>query len=197
MNKQWKYSSFGIPDSYFTRGNAPMTKEEARAVVMSKLRLEEDSILIDVGAGTGSVSIEAALKLTKGKVYAIEFKDDPIELIKINRENFGLDNVEIVVGRAKDKIREIKGFDRIFIGGTCGELSEILDYTMEEMKPGGRVVMTVVTIENLNRGLEGLKSRKLKDVEVVSVGISKGRSTGNYTIMEAENTIYILSATKE
>lgn len=197
MNKKWNYSGFGIPDTYFIRGKAPMTKEEVRAVAMGKLRLQEDNVLVDVGAGTGSVSIEAALKLPKGKVYAIEFKEEALGLLEANKGAFEAHNIEIVEGRAADKLKNIKNFDRIFIGGSCGELPSILDYTMEEITSGGRVVITAVTIETLNKGLEGLKNRNFQEIEVVSVGVSKGRFTGNYTLMEAENTIYILSATKE
>jgi len=196
MNKKWNYNSFGIPDTYFIRGKAPMTKEEVRAVVMGKLRLTDDNTLVDVGAGTGSVSIEAALKLLKGKVYAIEFKEAALELLKANKEAFEADNIEILEGRAKNELEKIQDFDRIFIGGSCGEMPWILDYTIDQMPVGGRVVITAVTIETLNKGLEGLKSREFKDIEVVSIGVSKGRFTGNYTLMEAENTIYILSASK-
>ncbi|SDJ81024.1 precorrin-6Y C5,15-methyltransferase (decarboxylating) subunit CbiT [Natronincola ferrireducens] len=196
MNRQWNYAGFGIPDSYFIRGKAPMTKEEVRAVVMGKLRLGQEDIFVDVGAGTGSVSIEAALKLSTGKVYAIEFKEEACNLLEANKAAFDVKNLEILKGRAAEEIRKIKGFHRIFIGGSTGEMMEILDETGDRLLTGGRIVITAVTIETLHEALQGLKARGFQEIEVVSIGVSKGRSTGNYTLMEAQNTIYILSATK-
>lgn len=196
MSKKWNYSSFGIPDSYFIRGKAPMTKEEVRAVVMGKLRLQEDNVLIDVGAGTGSVSIEAGLKLPKGKVWAIEYKEEALSLLEANINAFEIDNIEILKGRGKIELEKIQAFDRIFIGGSGGELSWIMDYALQHLSREGRIVITAVTLETLTAALHGLKDKGFQEVEMVSIGISKGRSTGNYTLMEAQNTIYVLSATK-
>lgn len=196
MGKKWNYSSFGIPDSYFIRGKAPMTKEEVRAVAMGKLRLQEDHILVDVGAGTGSVSIEAALKLPKGRVYAIEYKEEALSLMEANIKAFDLDNIEILRGRGKVELNRIEAFDRIFIGGSGGELSWMMDYALQNLTQEGRIVITAVTLETLTEALHGLKDKGFKEVEMVSIGVSKGRSTGNYTLMEAQNTIYVLSATK-
>ncbi|AOY75464.1 precorrin-6Y C5,15-methyltransferase (decarboxylating) subunit CbiT [Clostridium formicaceticum] len=196
MNKRWEYSGFGIPDDFFVRGKAPMTKEEVRAVVLSKLRLKEDHIFVDVGAGTGSVSIEAALKLSRGKVYAIEYKEEALSLLEVNAKAFGVENLEVLKGRAEEELKKIKGFDRIFVGGSGGEIHWILDYALEHLSKEGRIVITAVTLETLTEGFKALKKKEYKDVEVVSVGVSKGRSTGNYTLMEAQNNIYVLSATK-
>ncbi|SET24031.1 cobalt-precorrin 7 C15-methyltransferase [Natronincola peptidivorans] len=197
MNKKWNYSSFGIPDSYFVRGKAPMTKEEVRAVVMGKLRLQEEHIFVDVGAGTGSVSIEAALKLSKGKVYAIEYKEEALELLEINKNTFEINNLNIMRGRAEIELKKIASFDRIFVGGSSGALPEVLDYAHQHLTPEGRIVITAVTIETLNQGLQGLKTKGFQEIEVISVGISKGRFTGNYTLMEAQNSVYVISGMKK
>ncbi|AKL93578.1 precorrin-6Y C(5,15)-methyltransferase [Clostridium aceticum] len=196
MDKKWEYNGFGIPDDYFVRGKAPMTKEEVRAVVLGKLRLKEDHIFVDVGAGTGSVSIEAALKLSKGKVYAIEYKEEALNLLAVNGKAFGVENLEILKGRAEEELKKITYFDRVFVGGSGGEIHWIIDYALEHLSEEGRIVVTAVTLETLTEAFKALKTKEFKDVEVVSVSVSKGRSTGNYTLMEAQNNIYVLSATK-
>ncbi|MCC5911095.1 MAG: precorrin-6Y C5,15-methyltransferase (decarboxylating) subunit CbiT [Clostridiaceae bacterium] len=196
MKSKWSYLGFGIPDNYFIRGKVPMTKEEVRAVVLGKLRLKEQQTFIDVGAGTGSVSIEAALKLKEGKVYAIEFKEEALDLIEKNKEVFEIDNLEIVKGRAKEELEKIKEFDRIFIGGSGGELEDILKHAYQYLPQEGRVVITSITVETLYKGLQLLKDIGFQEVEVINVAVSKGRFTGNYTLMEAQNSIYVLSATK-
>ncbi|MBM7614725.1 precorrin-6Y C5,15-methyltransferase (decarboxylating) subunit CbiT [Alkaliphilus hydrothermalis] len=195
MNK-WQYLTPGIPDSYFIRGKVPMTKEEVRAIVMGKLRLKEDSVLVDVGAGTGSVSIEAALMTTGGMVYGIEHNEEALKLQAENKKAFGVENFEILQGRAKEVIKTIPLYDRVFIGGSGGELKEILHEVNNRLPAGGRVVITAVTIETSARALEELKNNTFEDIEVIAVSISRGRNTGKYTLMEAQNTINIISASK-
>ena len=196
MNKRWPYISFGIPDELFIRGKVPMTKAEVRSVVMSKLRLKKDSILVDIGAGTGSVSIEAALHCTDGHVYSIEYKDMAIQLLEENKKAFGADNIDIIKGRGGEALKAIPQFEGIFIGGSDGELAEILEIAAAKLPAEGRVVITTVTVENLYHGLEELRQKGFQAIEVVTVGISKGRSTGKYTLMESQNSINILSAEK-
>jgi len=196
MNKRWPYTSFGIPDELFIRGRVPMTKEEVRSVVMSKLRLCKDSVVVDVGAGTGSVSIEAALHCTEGRVYSIEYKEEALALIAENKRAFEANNIDIIQGRGVGALKEISGYNRLFIGGSEGELPELLDIAAAELPIGGRVVITTVTVETLYQALEELKLKAFKEIEVTTVGISKGRSTGRYTLMEAQNSINIISAEK-
>lgn len=196
MNKRWPYTSFGIPDELFIRGRVPMTKEEVRSVVMSKLRLYKDSIVVDVGAGTGSVSIEAALHCTEGRVYSIEYKESALELISENQRAFEANNMEIIKGRGGEALKAILEYNRLFIGGSEGELPEILNIAAAKLPMGGRVVITTVTVENLYMALEELKLKGFKEIEVATVGISKGKSTGRYTLMEAQNSINIISAEK-
>ncbi len=196
MNKKWVYSTSGIPDEYFIRGKVPMTKEEIRAIVMGKLRLKEDSILVDVGAGTGSVSIEGALIAQKGKVYGIEHNEEALLLLEKNKEAFGVENFQILKGRGKDVIKTLSHYDRVFIGGSGGEMKAIVEEVGRKLPIGGRITITTVTIESLATALEELKKNSFIDIEVIAVSVSRGRNTGNYTLMEAQNTINIISANK-
>lgn len=196
MDRRWPYTSFGIPDELFIRGKVPMTKEEVRSVIMSKLRLRKNSILVDVGAGTGSVSIEAALHCTEGKVYSIEHKDIALQLIEENKKAFEVSNIEVIKGRGRDVLKDILKFDRVFIGGSDGELPEIMEITEEKLPIGGRLVISTVTVESLYHAIKQLEGRSFGAIEVVTIGVSKGRATGKYTLMEAQNNINIISAEK-
>lgn len=187
----------GIEDEEFIRGKVPMTKSEVRAVTISKLRLSKDSTILDVGAGSGSISIEAALNASLGKVYAIERNDEGIELIKENMKKFGAENIELIHGLAPDDLpTEIK-FDAIIIGGTGGNMELVLKYASEHLKNGGRLVLNLITIENMYKALQYIKENDFKDKELVQMSVSKGRFIKDITMMESNNPIYIISATKQ
>ncbi len=197
MDKKWSFKTSGIPDGYFIRGKVPMTKEEIRAIVISKLRLEENSVVVDVGAGTGSISIEAALVANKGMVYAIDHKEEATQLQEANKRAFQVDNLHILRGRGREIIKTLQNFDRVIIGGSGGEMEEIITEVAYRLPTDGRLVITTVTLESLSKGLEALKKNELlKEIEVVTVAVSKGRNAGRYTLMEAQNPINIISATK-
>lgn len=196
MNKEWHHSTAGIPDGYFIRGKVPMTKEEVRAIVMGKLRLNQDSIVVDVGAGTGSVSIEAALICQAGRVYGIEHKKEAIELIYKNKEAFGIHNLNVLEGKASIMLETIPSFHRIFVGGSGGEMEEIIKLATGKLSVGGRIVLTSVTIESTALALKCLKEYSFDEIDVATVSVAKGRNTGSYTLMEGQNPITILSATR-
>ena len=122
----------GICDEEFLRGKAPMTKEEVRTVSLSKLRLQEDSVCYDVGAGTGSVSVEMALRAWKGQVYAIEKKEDALALLKENKRKFAADNLEIVPGTAPEAMVELPAPTHAFIGGSSGNMNEIIRLLLDK-----------------------------------------------------------------
>ena len=173
-----------------------MTKEEIRSIVLAKLRLKSDSVLVDVGAGTGSVSIESALICSRGMVYSLEEKAEAVALLEVNKEAFGVENMVIYHGRAGDYLEQLPPFNRMFIGGSGGEMEKILAIAAARLSQGGRVVITSVTVESTALGLSLLREHHFHQVEAISVSVSKGRRAGNYTLMEALNPITILSATK-
>lgn len=184
-----------IDDKDFIRGEVPMTKQEVRAVSIGKLHLKKDSLLIDVGAGTGSIGIEASTYLEKGRVIAIEKNPLGIELIKKNIEKFNINNLDIIFGYAPEDLN-IKNFDRMFVGGSSKNMRGIIDYFLKYSKDESIVVINVIALESLNETLEILREKNLKDMEIVNITVARDKKIGNYTMMTGENPIYIISARK-
>lgn len=184
-----------IADKEFIRGEVPMTKQEVRAVSVAKLNLFEDSVLIDVGAGTGSVGIEAATYLKKGKVFAVERKFEAVELIKQNIEKFGIKNLEIIHGTAPDDL-SIKKFDRMFVGGSGGNLEEIIKYFIKYGDEKSIIVINAIALETLSKVQNIFEKYKIKNAEIVNISVSRGKKIGGYTMMYGENPIYIISGEK-
>ena len=172
-----------------------MTKQEVRAVSVAKLNLFEDSVLIDVGAGTGSVGIEAATYLKKGKVFSVERKFEAVELIKQNIEKFGIKNLEIIHGTAPDDL-SIKKFDRMFVGGSGGNLEEIIKYFIKYGDEKSIIVINAIALETLSKVQNIFEKYKIKNVEIVNISVSRGKKIGGYTMMYGENPIYIISGEK-
>lgn len=187
-----RYAAPGLPDSTFLRGEVPMTKEEIRTLVLSKLRLEADHILWDIGAGTGSVSIEGAMCLPAGRVYAIERNPDAVALLQENRERFGAVNLEIVSGMAPDVLADLPAPDRVFLGGTSGQLEASLKAIFSK-NPSARIVMTAITLETLGAALNCWSQFELAETDIVQVAVTKTRKAGRYHMPEARNPIWILS----
>lgn len=185
-----------IYDKEFVQKELPMTKQEIRAISIAKLQLQDDSILVDVGAGTGTIGIEAATYLRNGQVFAIEKEEKGIETLKENISRFKLDNIEVVVGRAPEAIPTIE-YDRMFIGGSTGSMRSILEHFIKYSKKNSRVVVNAITLETLADVTRLLKELNFKNTEVVNVVISRGKSIGPYTMMYGENPIYIITADKE
>ncbi|MDR1547526.1 MAG: precorrin-6Y C5,15-methyltransferase (decarboxylating) subunit CbiT [Hungatella sp.] len=178
-------------DELFIRGDVPMTKSEVRAVSISKLELEPDSVLYDIGAGTGSVSIEASRYLTDGRVYAIEKKAEAIDLIKANKERFRASCLEIVEGAAPEALGGLEAPSHVFIGGTSGTMDKVLSLVLKK-NPKARIVINVIALESL---AEILSWQKIHSVpaEIVQVQISKGRQAGDYHLMMGQNPVYVVS----
>ncbi len=180
----------GLPDSAFLRGDVPMTKEEVRTLAVSKLRLEPHHVVWDVGAGTGSVSVECALACPAGRVYAIERKPEAVALLRQNRERFGLSHLEIVSGAAPEALEGLPAPDRVFLGGTSGNMEEILQAVFAR-NPAARVVCTAVTLETVGEaarlfaGLEG--------ADMVQVSVTRTRAAGRYHLMDAQNPVWMFS----
>lgn len=191
---QKEYVTHGIPDTEFLREKVPMTKEEVRTVSLSKLHLEEDSVCYDVGAGTGSVSIEMASRAWNGKVYAIEKKALAVELLKKNREKFAVENLEIIEGTAPEALENLEPPTHAFIGGSSGKMETILRLLLEK-NPSVRIVINCIALETVSETLQCLKTLPVKEEEILQISVSKGKSIGNYHMMMGENPIYIISCT--
>src|SRR3970040_2598830 len=145
----WNYKTPGIPDEEFERTEeVPITKEEVRAIQISKARLSLGQTVYDIGCGSGSISVEAALQVeSSGKVYAIDFDLKAVELTKKNLEKFGVSNVKVILGNVKEKISELPEAMAIFIGGTGGDNTEIIELCQRKLKSGGIIVVGVILIE--------------------------------------------------
>ena len=185
-------STHGIPDEEFIRGKAPMTKEEVRCVSLSKLRLTENSICYDVGAGTGSVSVEMALRADQGQVFAIEKKEEAALLLEENKQKFAADNLEIIKGEAPEALKDLPAPTHAFIGGSSGNLKEIVALLLEK-NPGVRMVINCITLETISEALEVLKAYDFQEREVVQLAAARSKEIGRYHLMMGENPIYIIT----
>lgn len=184
----------GISDEAFIRGNVPMTKEEVRSVSISKMQLHDGAVVYDVGAGTGSVAIETAMRIPRGQVYAIERKQEAMELIEKNQKKFGTDNMTIVSGEAPEVLENLPAPDVVFIGGSGGNLEKIID-TVAEKNPRVRVVINAIALETVAEAINYMKQKQIHNDEIVQLQVSKDRKIGSYHMMTGQNPIYIISFT--
>lgn len=196
-----KVVTHGLPDAAFQRGAGsdgvvPMTKSEVRSVALSKLELTEDAVCWDVGAGTGSVSIEMALQASRGKVYAVEQKEAALELLQENCKKFGVNNLTVVSGTAPKSCEELPGPDRVFIGGSSGNMKEILSLILAK-NPRARIVATAIALESVAELTSCMKSFAFAETEVVALNVSKSRKAGSYHLMNGQNPIYIFTMQAE
>ncbi|MCV0430678.1 precorrin-6Y C5,15-methyltransferase (decarboxylating) subunit CbiT [Nitrosopumilus sp.] len=194
----WKFKTPGIPDEEFERiEKVPITKEEIRVVQISKARLKPGQIIYDIGCGSGSISIEAALQIeSSGKVLAIDYDENAIELTKKNMKKFDVTNISLIHGNAKEAILKLEEADTIFIGGTGGDTKEIVELSENKLKSGGRIVVGIILIETLYSVLQALNRLQFESVDITQVTISKSRKTSTGTMMLARNPVTIISATK-
>ena len=178
----------------FIRGKVPITKEEVRAISLNKLNLKDAKTVIDVGAGTGSISIEAALTYDDLKVVAIERNDVAIDLINQNVEKFNLSNVEVMKAYAPIDL-DIKA-DGIFLGGTGNNLEEIIKWSKDLLVPGGRLVANFILIDNFYDTLDLLKKYNFVNLDVSQLSINKLEKLGSRDYFKPHNPIYIISCEK-
>ena len=182
----------GRPDGDFHRTEVPMTKSEVRAVTLSKLRLTRNALCWDVGAGTGSVSLEMAEIAEDGLVYAIERKPEACDLIEQNKKHLGVTNVTVVEGAAPDALWDLPAPTHVFIGGSGGELKDIMALVLVK-NPSARIVVNTVTAETFAAALDAVKTLPVTDVEIVELSVSRGRQVGSYHLMTAQNPVYLFS----
>lgn len=185
----------GIPDKDFIRGEAPMTKAEIRVQVLAKAQISLYDHILDVGSGTGSISIEAAAIANEGMVYAIENNYEAQQLIRANMRKFAVPNLKLVSGTAPEVFAKIPPVNVCIINGTQGRLKEVLEAA--PLVPSGRIVMTALSLEKASRGLELLKSLDYEDLEVVSLQAVRWPEVDGFHMAQALNQVFILSAKKK
>ena len=185
-----------LSDSDFIRGSLPMTKEEVRFVSVCKLHLEKNSVVYDIGSGTGSVAVEIARLSPDISVYAVEVEADGIELIKTNAQKFGCDNIHVVQNLAPEGFDELPSPTHAFIGGSKGKLKEILA-TLREKNPRMRVVITAVSLETLAEIQSALKTFSVTDDEIIQLSVSRAEKAGSHSLLKAQNPVFICSFTFE
>ena len=188
----------GIPDDSFIRGKIPMTKQEIRILTIAKLCLPEDGVIADIGAGTGSISIEAALQMPKGHVFSIERKQEGIDLIKANSAKFEVNNITVIEAEAPDGMAELPELDAAVIGGSGSKLSPILDMLDRKLKHGARLVLNCVTLQTISQASDWLRKDKEEYIyEIIQVQVNRWDQIGPYDMAKALNPIFILTAVKK
>lgn len=184
----------GIEDEAFLRDKVPMTKSEVRSISLSKLRLKEDSVIYDVGAGTGSVSVEMALQSYNGFVYAIEKKKEAVNLIGENRKKFAVPNLKVIEGLAPEALEDLPAPTHAFIGGSSGNLKQIMELILDK-NPAARIVINAIALETVAEALHCLKELPVKETDIAAVSVGKSKEVGHYHMMMGQNPVYIISCT--
>jgi cobalt-precorrin-6B (C15)-methyltransferase len=193
----WNHRTPGIPDELFeTDQEIPITKEEVRAIVISKLRLNEGYAAIDVGCGSGSITVEICLQTRSDNIYAIDFNERAIDLTKINLNKFGV-KAKTMLARAEDILPTLPKVDAIIIGGSWGNIHQILSLAADRLVKGGRIVIDTILIETTYKTLDALQGLKLSTIDITQAAIAKGRQVSTGTMMLARNPVTIISATKQ
>ncbi len=186
----------GMTDDDFIRGKTPMTKEEIRALSIRKLKLTRNAVLYDIGAGTGSVSVEAALLSPDIKVYAIEKNEEAVSLLKQNKEKFGIANMEITKGTAPEALGELPIPSHVFIGGSGGNMADILNLIFE-MNNEARIVINCVTAETFAEVMGYIGDHDDIEPDIIQVGVTRFKKVGQYHMADALNPVYIISLQRE
>ncbi len=187
----------GISDEQFLRDKVPMTKEEIRILTLCKARIKPNSVIWDVGAGTGSLSIEAALLAPQGQVYSIEKKDLAVELLHKNIAKFDLaDRVHVVAGEAPEALNDLPPCDTVLIGGSGKHMFKILDLIDSRLAVGGRIVANAVTIQTIAELTSYMAKKENYTYEAVQVQVNRLRKVGSYDMFNAINPVFIVTCVK-
>lgn len=182
----------GLPDDAFLRGNVPMTKMEVRTVSVSKLGLCPGAVVYDVGAGTGSVSVECAGLSETVTVYAVERNPEALKLLKENRQKFCLEHLNIIEGEAPEALRSLPAPTHVFIGGSGGKLKEIVEAVLKK-NPHARFVVNLITLESMASVMELLKSMPVSEEEIVQISVARDKKAGRSHLMIGQNPVWIVS----
>jgi len=192
----WNYHTPGIPDELFERTEqVPITKQDVRALVISKLRLREGFSAIDIGCGSGSLTVEVCLQTKGDRVYAIDYDEKAVELTKKNLLRFGVE-AEIVLSKAQDVLPILPQVDAVIIGGTWGDTEKIIRLGIDRLKKGGRIVIDTILIETMYKAITTINEANLNEIDITQVIIAKAKKVTTGTMMIARNPIIMISATK-
>lgn len=184
----------GYPDDMFIRGQVPMTKEEVRSVSICKLHLTEDAVVYDIGSGTGSVSVEIAALSPRVQVYAMEINGEAVSLLEENCKHFDLHNVNCIQTKAPDGLEDLPVATHAFIGGSKGNLREIL-WTLYRKNNHMRIVVNAVSMETICQMQELLKELPVEQEEILQLSVTKTKQLGGYHMLQAANPVYIYAFT--
>lgn len=193
----WTYVTPGIPDHLFERlPGIPLTKREVRLLILSHLRLKPDSVLWDIGAGTGTIAIEAGLLCPQGQILAIERDEDVANLIRRNADRFGVKNIKVIEGSAPDCLKALTPLpDSVCIGGGR-PIKAILQMVWQLLQSQGRIVATASNFESLYAISEGLAELQVRNIEVVQSAVNRLETRGNHQVFAAVDPIFVLSGEK-
>ncbi|CAD5927468.1 putative cobalt-precorrin-6B C(15)-methyltransferase (decarboxylating) [Planktothrix tepida] len=197
MSKLWPYVTPGIPDDLFERlPGIPLSKREVRLLLVSLMRLQPDSIVWDIGAGTGTIPVETGLLCPHGRIIAIERDEDVANLIRLNCERFEVKNVDVIEGNAPDCLQDISYLPhRVCLEGGR-PIKAILNEVWKYLQPHGRIVATASNLETLYAISEGFAELQVRNVEVVQSAMNRLEKRGNHQTFEAVNPLFILSGEK-
>lgn len=184
--------SHGISDELFVRGKVPMTKEEVRSISVSKLALRRDSVIYDIGTGTGSIAAECAAVAVEGKVYAVEKNPEALALIEKNKHYHQAWNIDVIAGEAPEILEGLEAPSHAFIGGSSGNLERILKLLWQK-SPGVRIVLNVISLETLHEIVELLKKYEITHQEIVQVTVARARQLKSHHLMMGQNPVYIIT----
>ena len=188
----WRCGAPSLFDSQLHRGKVPMTKEAVRTLAVARMEVAPEHTVWDVGAGTGSVSCALAMAAFRGQVYAVEREVDAVALIEENRAAFGLSNLHVVLGEAPKALLDLPKPDRVFVGGSGGEMEEIFRAALAK-NPAVRICLTAVSLESLTQGLRVFEGLGLQNVDVTQLTAAQAKKLGSYHMMLGQNPVYILS----
>ncbi|MEM9087217.1 MAG: precorrin-6Y C5,15-methyltransferase subunit CbiT [Cyanobacteria bacterium P01_F01_bin.53] len=196
MSTLWPYATPGIPDQLFNRlPGIPLTKRDVRLLVMGYLRLKPDAQLWDIGAGTGTVTIEAALLCPKGQITAVERDQDVAGLIKTNCDRFEVSNVDVITGSAPECLNHIKGSPNcILIEGA--PLQTTLETAWKKLAMHGRIVVTASNLETLYTASETFATLQMRNIEVAQPAVNRLETRGNRQVFTSGDPIFIISGDK-
>ena len=188
----------GIADEEFIRQDVPMTKQEIRILSLVKAQIAPDAVIYDIGAGTGSLSIEAARLAPKGEVYAIERSSEGINLIRANAANFAVTNMQVIQAEAPAGLADLPPADAILIGGSGSRLPEILETVTPKLKQTGRLVLNCITVQTLMQCIEFMREHSdIYIYEAIQVQVTRLQQVGTYDMAKANNPIYIVTCWKK